>query len=161
MTMISRDWRCENRACHAVFHSFEPHPVCPSCGCVRVNWVPGGGHVGRQYKQLDASLNALAKNYGMSDINSPSPSRLDRAMPKHERPVGDSPFLWNFAPGFVAPFNMQSQPTCEPSRQPVNFKVTAATGREFQPNTRYAPIGAGTPAARAAIARGGKKPATS
>lgn len=161
MSFVSRDWQCQNKRCHAQFHSYEPHPECPKCGCVRVSWVPGGGHISN-VKGLDASLNALAKNYGMGDINSASPSRLNRSMPKHPMPKADGP-MWRYAPGFTAPFNMQSNPTCEPSRERVNFKVTQAAGRHVGGATqmRTGPaITAGTPMAAAAILRGGKKPAT-
>jgi len=125
---------------------------------VRVQWVPGGGHI-HTVKGLDASLKALANSYGMTDINSPSPSRLNRAMPKHEPVTADGPVL-NFAPGFAAPFNKAGRATCEPSHTGVNFKVTAATGKALTPQLAAGPrIGAGTREAAAAIARGGKMPA--
>lgn len=159
--MLSRNWQCLNGRCRSTFHSYaHGNPPCPQCGCMRVTWVPGGGHVGT-VKALDASLKALAKNYGMTDINSPSPSRLNRAMPKHDTPVADGP-TWRYAPGFVAPFSLSGNPTCEPSRERVNFKVTQATGRPAAGATqmRSGPaITAGTPMAAAAIARGGKMPA--
>src|SRR5215471_341346 len=89
-SMLSRTWQCANKRCGAQFHSYEHgNPPCPRCGCVRVGWVPGGGHVSST-KGLDASLKALAQSYGMSDINSASPSRLNRAMPKHDPVVADS-----------------------------------------------------------------------
>jgi len=92
-------------------------------------------------KALDASLNALAKGYGLTDIaNSPSRT-LNRAMPKHDPVVADGPVL-NFAPGFAAPFNRSGRATCEPSRTKVDFKVTAAADKALPPNTSFPQIGA-------------------
>jgi len=140
--MLSRTWQCANKRCGAQFHSYEHgNPPCPRCGCVRVGWIPGGGHIG-SIKALDASLKSLAQSYGMSDINSASPSRLNRAMPKHEPVIADGPVL-NFAPGFAAPFNTQGFCTCEPSHAKVNFKVTAQPGKAMSPQLRAGPqIGA-------------------
>jgi hypothetical protein len=140
--MLSRDWQCLNGRCKATFHSYEhTAPSCPKCGCVRVGWTPGGGHVGSM-KALDASLNALAKSYGMTDIaNSPSRS-LNRAMPKHDMVAADGPVI-NFAPGFAAPFHTGGRATCEPSRTKVDFKVSAAAEKQLTPSGAFGPqIGA-------------------
>jgi predicted nucleic acid-binding Zn-ribbon protein len=120
--MISRDWQC--MACGHTFHSYDGNPACPKCGCVRVQWVPGGGHV-RKHAGVDATVRSLAESYGMSDINTPSPSRLNRAMPKYDAPKADGPTL-NFAPGFAAPFHTGGRATCEPSQTRVDFKVRTA-----------------------------------
>lgn len=141
--MLSRDWQCGNKRCGCVFHSYEhSNPPCPRCGCVRVSWVPGGGHVGSM-QALDASLKNLAKSYGMSDINSASPSRLNRAMPKHDPVVADGPVL-NFAPGFAAPFNRAGRATCEPSRTGVNFTVRSAAEAKLPKQNNMPAIGADT-----------------
>jgi len=141
--MISRDWQCLNKRCRETFHSYEANPECPKCGCVRVSWIPGGGHVAKQMKQLDASLRSLAKQYGMNNINSGSPSRLNRAMPKLEPRAADGPTL-QFAPGFAAPFNREGLATCEPSHQRVNFKATVAMDKQLAPQAgrNYPNIGA-------------------
>lgn len=142
--MLSRDWQCLNGRCRTTFHSYDHgNPACPRCGCVRVNWIPGGGHI-HSVKALDASLKALAANYGMTDINSASPSRLNRAMPKHDPVVADGPVL-SFAPGFAAPFNRAGRSTCEPSHQKVDFKVRAEAEKALTPQLRAGPqIGAST-----------------
>ena len=139
--MLSRNWQCLNGRCRATFHSYEHgNPPCPRCGCLRVTWIPGGGHVSG-VKALDASLKALAAGYGMSDINSASPSRRNVAMPKHDPVVADGPVL-TFAPGFAAPFNKAGRATCEPSHARVDFKVTAAAEKQLTPNGKYPQIGA-------------------
>jgi len=143
--MLSRTWQCANKRCGAQFHSYEHgNPPCPRCGCVRVGWIPGGGHIG-SIKALDASLKSLAQSYGMSDINSASPSRLNRAMPKHDPVVADSPVVKQFAPGFVAPWNTGGRATCEPSRAKVDYKVRMESEKPLSPQLRAGPqIGAST-----------------
>lgn len=143
MQGILRTWMCLNARCKAQFDSWEANPECSKCGCVRVSWMPGGGHVSKDMRRLDASLNSLAKSYGMGNINSPSPSRLNRAMPKLEPRIADGPVL-NFAPGFAAPFNRGGLATCEPSHQRVDFKVTAASDKPLVPQAgrNYPKIGA-------------------
>lgn len=132
--MMSRHWQCLNHNCCHVFHSYEHgNPECPRCRCVRVQWVPGGGHVGKQYRQLDASLRSLAESFGMTNINSASPSRLNRSMPKHDPVKADGP-VKQFAPGFAAPYNTQGRATCEPSRdQSIDFKVRAGVDSMLTP----------------------------
>jgi hypothetical protein len=90
---------------------------------------------------VDATLKSLAASYGMSDINSPSPSRLNRAMPKHDPAVADSPIMKQFAPGFLAPWNTQGRATCEPSRQKVDFKVSAEPNKPMPPQSLSKAIG--------------------
>jgi len=139
--MVLRSWQCKNKRCRHSFDSWDGAPACPACGCVAVGWVPGGGHVGTT-KALDASLKALAKSYGMSDMGN-SPSRtLGRAMPKHDMPVADGPVL-NFAPGFAAPFHTGGRATCEPSRSKVDFKVKMEAEKQLTPQFQAGPqIGA-------------------
>ena len=140
--MLSRDWQCLNGRCRATFHSYaHGNPTCPRCGCVRCTWVPGGGHVSTT-KGFDTTLRSLAQSYGMTDINSASPSRLNRSMPKHDPVIADGPTL-QFAPGFAAPYSRAGRATCEPSHQRVDFKVTAEAGKQVVPDRRYGPaIGA-------------------
>ncbi len=81
--MISRDWRCLNDRCGETFHSFaNDNPPCPACGCVRVGWIPGGGHVNSIAPRMDARIRSIADQHGLTNLNSPSNSRLNRAMPR-------------------------------------------------------------------------------
>ena len=127
--MLSRDWQCTN--CTYTFHSYDHGtPPCPACGG-RAKWVPGGGHIGSEHtKGCDRTLRSLAKDYGMSDMNSVSHSRVNRAMPwsrgVHAQP-DPSLGIKHFAPGFAAPFH-PSMPTCSPSSVPVNIRGKKAVG---------------------------------
>ena len=139
--MLSRNWTCMNPRCRTVFHSFEHgNPPCPQCGCVRVSWIPGGGHMAKQAPGVDATLKQLAHNYGMTDINSPSPSRLNRAMPKHDNAVADGPIL-NFAPGFSAPYNRAGRATSGWSVNNVNFRVTTPAEKALATAKTYPRMG--------------------
>jgi hypothetical protein len=123
MGMISRDWCCLNGRCRSTFHSFEDAPTCPSCGNVRVHWIPGGGHVGKVAGPHDKRLQFLADKYGMTNLNSPSPSRLNRAAPRAEHPDPSSiRGQYTFAPGFTA--NIYHKASCEPSLVRNDLKGT-------------------------------------
>ena len=125
--MISRDWQCLN--CGHGFHSFEKaNPSCPQCGCVRVNWTPGGGHIGKVAPRADATLRGLADQFGMTNMNSPSPSRLNRSMPRLEQPKFDSSYgQRHFAPGFSSPISPHGA-TCAPSTAPIDVRGKVQIG---------------------------------
>lgn len=139
--MLSRDWQCLNRGCRKVFHSYDRgNPDCPHCGCARVEWVPGGGHIATASREADRQLKSLADNYRMNNINSPSESRLNRAMPKYDAPPADGPVM-TFAPGFSAPFNTQGRATCGPSANRVNFTTKVAAEKQLALSGSYPQIG--------------------
>lgn len=127
--MISRDWMCENPKCGLEFHSFDRIPVCPECGCVRLKWIPGGGHIGSEKtRRSDATLRGFADQYGVKNWSSPSPSRNNRAMEKYEQP----PFDYNAQPVRFGPFSSPVSSygaTCTTSTSPVNIggKVSIGT----------------------------------
>ena len=131
--MISRDWMCLNGACRATFHSFEHrNPECPYCGCVKVSWLPGGGHIAKKSPGVDKTMRELATSYGMSNINSPSPSRLNRAMPKYvQPPVDPSLGVWNFGPGFSSMVSPHGA-VCLPSVSQSGEKVSVPINREME-----------------------------
>lgn len=140
MNLVSRDWQCLNRRCGHQFHSFQKEsPECPRCGCARVSWVPGGGHIGKT-GGIDKTVRSLADSYGMTDINTPSPSRLNRAMPKAYHPPADGPVM-NFGPGFSAPINSQGRPTSGWSTSRINFRTSVATERPLPRAATYPQIG--------------------
>lgn len=133
--MISRNWQCLNRRCGTTFHSYEKgNPECPQCGCIKVAWVPGGGHIGKVAPSADATLRSLATDYGMSNMNSASPSRQNRAMPRYEGATADPGLgVKHFAPGFSAHVSPNGA-TCSPSLSPVNLKGVQPVGRSFSPS---------------------------
>jgi hypothetical protein len=133
--MISRNWQCLNRRCGSEFHSYEKgNPECPKCGCVRVSWIPGGGHIGKAAPSADATLRSLATDYGMADLNSGSPSRLNRAAPKYDGAVADPGLgVKHFAPGFAAHVSPNGA-TCSPSLAPVDLRGKQPIGRSFSPS---------------------------
>lgn len=139
--MVSRDWCCLNTRCRTSFHSFEPAPMCPSCGNVRVHWIPGGGHVGKVAPKADRTLRQLADRYGFTNLNSPSPSRLNRAAPKADHPGPERHIgQHTFAPGFTA--NIYSKASCEPSLTRNNMKgATVAIGDMASPMPHSRTIG--------------------
>lgn len=132
MSYILRSWKCLNPRCAAEFTSGDANPACSTCGCVRVQWIPGGGHVGGTAKAADAELRALADIYRMPDIN--SAVRGERAKPAVRQPHVDprsAPPI-QFAPGFAAVAH-PSQAVCVPSVHNVNFKTRLGTGVAMGP----------------------------
>ena len=127
--MLSRDWQCQS--CGAGFHSYDHgNPPCPHCGG-RADWVPGGGHIAtEQGKGATRTMRSLAEAYGMSDMNTGSPSRLNRAMP-HSRGIHAQPDkslgIKHFAPGFAAHFH-PTLPTCGPSLIPPDARHKVSIG---------------------------------
>ena len=144
MSGVIRSWRCLNGRCGGEFSSWEANPECPSCRCVRVQWVPGGGHVAGSAKAADAELRTLADQFGLTDIN--SSRRDERAKPKlPPQPTVDrnTPSL-QFAPGFTAPAHASGAAMCVPSTSKVNFKTRVGTGSAL-PHSRSVPgVHAGT-----------------
>jgi hypothetical protein len=129
MSLVSRDWRCLNGTCAHIFHSFEKaNPPCPECGCVRVDWVPGGGHILDMAPRMDARLRSISDQHGGMNLNSASPSRLNRAAPRIDVPP-PSPDLGtvHFAPGFSAPVSRHG-PMCVPSSSPVDLRGKVQIG---------------------------------
>lgn len=146
---VIRSWHCLNPRCNHCFEAWEPNPICPHCGNVRVQWIPGGGHVAGTAKALDAELRNLADCFKMDDIN--SARRDERAKPKMApQPVAErgAPSM-QFAPGFTAPLVRDSRgspvATCLPSTTAVNFKAKVGTGVALGPGKLGMPaIGSGT-----------------
>jgi hypothetical protein len=127
--MISRDWRCLNDRCSETFHSFDPaNPACPKCGCVRVSWIPGGGHISSIAPRMDARLRSIADQHGFTNLNSASPSRLNRAAPRVEaKPISPEMGIRNFGPGFAAPVSAHGA-ICVPSSSPVDIRGKVQIG---------------------------------
>ena len=116
---------CLNPRCRTEFHSFDhANPPCPKCGNLRVSWVPGGGHIAKRSPSLDRTVRSLADSFGLTDLNSPSPSRLNRAMPRIARPAESTKLgTKHFAPGFSADV-YANRATAEWSQAPVNLRAT-------------------------------------
>jgi hypothetical protein len=127
------------------FHSYEKaNPPCPECGCIKVSWVPGGGHIGKMAPKADATLRSLADSFGLTNMNSPSPSRLNRAQPKIEQPpVDDSMGVKHFAPGFSAHVSRgwdgMGGATCGPSEGSVTAAGRVTVGAALSPGQRSYP----------------------
>jgi len=127
--MISRDWRCLNERCGETFHSFaNDNPPCPQCGCVRVDWVPGGGHTMALAPRMDARLRSIADQHRLTNLNSPSYSRLNRSAPKVQTaPITPELGIRHFGPGFSAPVAKDGC-ICVPSSSPVDIRGKVQIG---------------------------------
>ena len=153
--MVSRFWRCLNPRCGKTFHSYEKaNPPCEHCGCVKVTWVPGGGHIGKVSPGYDRTLRSLAHDYGMANLNSAGLSRTNRAMPKYEQPAADQAAR-HWAPGFSSPYSMAGA-TCQESTVHNSVLGKVAVGRSLpSSNTVPGPMANTSFAARTTTTTGG------
>ena len=134
MQGVLRTWSCQNPRCGTAFDDWNDYPPCPLCGCVKTNWLPGGGHIGNMAKSVDATFKDLAAAYGMTDIATARTG--ERAMPSKAPAAHDRANLHQFAPGFVGtPYTVdaagQAHAVCMPSAASVNFKVKAPVGKRL------------------------------
>jgi len=130
--MLSRDWKCSN--CGREFHSYDHgEPPCPECGG-HADWMPGGGHVQTEFsKGCERTVRGLADGYGMTNVNTPSRSRVNRAMPHNSGMFAQpdkSLGIKTFAPGFSSYFH-PSVPTCAPSLAPPAAPRRIAIGQKL------------------------------
>ena len=139
--MIIRTWGCQNSACGSRFDSGERAPACPVCGCVRVGWVPGKVNIhSGATKQADTTLRDLCAAYGLTDINSPSPSRQPQA--KILAKPGSAAGKMNFR-GFAAQVDPASGAQCVPVDN-VTAKVKPGIGQALTGQLGMGSIGSAT-----------------
>src|SRR5260370_12914438 len=136
MSYVMRSWSCLNRRCGKEFDSGEAATECPICGSARLSWIRGGGNIlHARTRSLDATVRKQADHFGFGDLNSPSPSRLNRAAPRARSPAPSSALgQVTFAPGFSAEVYGAGS-TCPPSLNgPTGLKgYTAALGDRARP----------------------------
>lgn len=132
--MISRNWRCLNERCGHCFHSFErTNPPCPECGCVRCDWIPGGGHIMGMAPRIDKRLRGIAEQQGMTNLNSPSPSRLNRAAPRYNAPpISPEMGVKHWGMGIASQFSAHG-PVCVESSSNINLRGQLAVGPHAVP----------------------------
>lgn len=142
MSGVIRNWRCLNGRCAHTFESWEPNPECPSCHCVRVEWVPGGGHVAGTAAACDADLRALADVFRMNDMHSARRGEAAKIV-KAQPPPASGP-VHTFAPGFSAPVNPQHGAVCVPTTSHVDFKAKVGIGNKLAPSKVFPGVGSNT-----------------
>ena len=122
---VIRTWGCLN--CGREFDSWEPNPACPACECLRVTWVPGGGHIAGVSRSGDAEFRALADVFRLDDLKS---AKRDEAtkITSTPSPQGGTPHDFG---GFVANVNPNLGSQCVPVSNKINFKAKAEVGRSF------------------------------
>jgi hypothetical protein len=119
---ILRSWQCLNKRCGHAFESGERYPECPRCKCVRVDWIPGGGHTAGSAPALDRTLRDLVSSFGLTDINSAERGRQAKKL--QPQPMSSGAQM-TFAPGFAAPVTPHA--VCVPAPN-VSFKVKTKVG---------------------------------
>jgi len=130
MSGVIRSWQCQNSRCQKAFDSWEPNPACPSCKCVRVGWIPGGGHIAGTVKAADAELRALADVFRMTDMHSAQEGRGAKKVAQQPQTSGQ---VHTFAGGFAANINPSAGAQCVPTANNFNVKVHATPGNALGP----------------------------
>lgn len=126
--MKSRDWHCLNEKCGLEFHSWEDgNPPCPECGCMRVSWIPGGGHIAGVSRSADKTLRMIADQHKLTNLNSPSHSRLNRAMPRAPQHRTVDGYTHHFGMGLSSPISTEGA-ICGPSSSPVDVRGKVRVG---------------------------------
>ena len=138
MSGVVRSWACLNGRCGEQFTSWDSNPECPKCRCVRVTWIPGGGHVAGTARAADADLKTLADNYGLSDLMSAKRGDAAKVMASQPQSRSTRDNSVQFAPGFASvPYVMDgagnARGVCVPSAQNVNFKTKLSAGVALGP----------------------------
>lgn len=137
MAEILRSWLCLNSRCGSQFNAWEENPPCTKCGCVRVQWVPAGGHVRNVAGGADAEFRALADAFNMNDMHSAVRGEAAKKIKSQPNVDPQSAPAHQFAPGFSAVAH-PSQAVCVPSMNKVNFKAKAGVGSAL-PHSRTVP----------------------
>ena len=145
MAGILRTWFCQNSRCASPqFEAWDANPSCPACRCVRVAWVPGGGHIrGEKTKGAEKELRALVDIFKMTDMNSAQEGRGAKKVNLPSSPAAAGP-VQTFAPGFSAPVQRGAGAACMPTSDHVQFKVKAGPGTKLQPNGTFPSVRSGT-----------------
>lgn len=134
--MVIRTFQCLNKRCVRQFDAWESNPACPACGCVRVQWVPGGGHIAGVAKAADAELRALADIFKLPDINSAERGRGAKRIVTQNPVDPKSAPPMQFGPGFAAVVDPNRARTsenpsgaqCVPSAAHVDFRAKVPMG---------------------------------
>jgi len=97
---------------------------------MRVNWVPGGGHLAGAARHGDAEFKALADVFRLDDLRSAKRGEaakiIENPQPKYANSVFGTPHDFG---GFVANIDPNQGSQCVPVVNKVNFKTTATVGR--------------------------------
>ena len=134
MADILRSWQCMNVRCNRAFDAWEPNPECPACKCVRVNWIPGGGHLGGTAKAGDAELRALADIFKLNDMHSAEEGRGAKKVSLPPPAAPNSGPVHTFAGGFSAAINPAAGAQCVPTSNKIDYKIKATPGNSLPPS---------------------------
>lgn len=141
---VLRTWHCQNSRCGEQFDSWEANPSCPDCGCVRVSWVPAGGHIkGAATKSGDAELRALADMFKMGDMNSAEAGRAAKMVRLPEQTAPNPGNVHTFSGGFSAAIDPAVGAQCVPTANRIDAKVKTS-GDKLAPNESYPGIRSNT-----------------
>lgn len=143
MADIKRSWRCLNSRCGEAFDAWEQNPECPSCHCVRVEWVPGGGHIAGTAKACDAELRALADAFRLPDMASARRGEAAKR-PMAQQPVARDAPAMSFGGGFVAQVDPNRGAQCVPTANRMDFKTKVGIGNKLAPSKVFPGVGTNT-----------------
>ena len=102
---VLRTWLCLNKNCNAEVESDVPNPECAVCECVRVQWIPGGGHISGKSRGIDKTLRDVADRFGLTNLGQHGGTHAgERAEPNRVTPP-PSERMYSPMPGFNVPWS--------------------------------------------------------
>lgn len=118
MSYILRTWHCLNGECASEFESGAASPTCPVCKCVKVSWVPGGGHMmSPATLHNDRTVRSLAKSFGLSNLKSARQGEAAHPGVSQGKPMDER----RFGPYGGIPWS--DRPTAAFCPNPPNIKI--------------------------------------
>lgn len=131
MAYVLRTWKCLNRRCGSEFESGEAYPPCSSCGGVKVQWVPGGGHVMHgATRHADRTVRQVAAQFGLTNLRSAREGEAAHpGLPAPKVIAGSQPL--NAGLGIQVPRTMTPSATFAPMQRPL--RGTLPTHARFRP----------------------------
>ena len=143
MAEVLRTWSCLNPRCGEVFDAWEANPPCPACGCLRVSWVPAGGHIGKVAGGVDSEFRSLADTFGLTDLVSAKRGEAAKVIAKQPQVDQRAQPAHTFAPGFSC-VPHETDAVCVPSINRVDFRAQTKVGSMLPKSKIYPGVNTNT-----------------
>lgn len=124
---VLKDWICLNRRCGAEFEAWDASPTCPRCGCVKVQYRPSGGHIGKVAGRIDQVLRAQADAYGLTDMGQRGGTHAGESVKRAPPPPKPLTGLPNFRPAPGIDMQIADGASCQWSSQATGVRLRAPT----------------------------------
>lgn len=103
--------------------------------------MPGGGHIlTGKTRRMDARLDSIARQHGVTNLNSPSPSRVNRAAPVlPPKPISPEAGVRHWGMGITSAVSLHGAVAVE-AASPIDLRGKLAIGTHAAPNPASASV---------------------